>query len=192
MSAVRTMSGLPQGVGHEGQSSFDWRRLAPAAIAAVLGLVYVLVSPPSLDLAAHISRLAVHQGPVRDLEQLLVLRPPRRRLQPPVPRGRGGSDAPARGGDRRDGHGGAVRVAGTPALRPRGVARRGPVRRRNGDGPVHREACVCVRRTAGDGRSRRIRSGAPGTRMRVRSPDGALQPGRRRVRRPRRSGVRAG
>jgi hypothetical protein len=50
------MSGVPRGVGHEGQSSFDWRRLAPAVIAAVLGLVYVLVSPPSLDLAAHMFR----------------------------------------------------------------------------------------------------------------------------------------
>ncbi len=34
----------------------DPRRLVPTAVAAVLALVYVIVSPPSLDLAAHLLR----------------------------------------------------------------------------------------------------------------------------------------
>ncbi len=34
----------------------DWRRLVPVAVAAALSAVYVIVSPPSLDLAAHLFR----------------------------------------------------------------------------------------------------------------------------------------
>jgi hypothetical protein len=34
----------------------DWQRIAPTALAAVLAAVYVIVSPPSLDLAAHMLR----------------------------------------------------------------------------------------------------------------------------------------
>jgi hypothetical protein len=34
----------------------DPRRLLPTALAAAIGLVYVIVSPPSLDLAAHLAR----------------------------------------------------------------------------------------------------------------------------------------
>jgi hypothetical protein len=34
----------------------DWRRLAPTVLAGVLAAVYVIVSPPSLDLAAHLFR----------------------------------------------------------------------------------------------------------------------------------------
>ncbi|MBV8432460.1 MAG: hypothetical protein JO244_14945 [Solirubrobacterales bacterium] len=33
-----------------------WRRIAPTALAALLAAVYVIVSPPSLDLAAHMLR----------------------------------------------------------------------------------------------------------------------------------------
>ncbi|HTX33048.1 MAG TPA: hypothetical protein VMD09_16820 [Solirubrobacteraceae bacterium] len=33
-----------------------WKRIAPTALAAVLAAVYVIVSPPSLDLAAHMFR----------------------------------------------------------------------------------------------------------------------------------------
>ena len=33
-----------------------WQRLAPTAVAAVLAAIYVIVSPPSLDLAAHMLR----------------------------------------------------------------------------------------------------------------------------------------
>lgn len=32
------------------------RRVAPTAVAAVLALAYVIISPPSLDLAAHLLR----------------------------------------------------------------------------------------------------------------------------------------
>jgi hypothetical protein len=35
---------------------WDWRRLAPTALAAVLAAIYVIVSPPSGDLAAHMLR----------------------------------------------------------------------------------------------------------------------------------------
>jgi hypothetical protein len=35
---------------------YDWQRIAPTALAAVLAAVYVIVSPPSLDLAAHMLR----------------------------------------------------------------------------------------------------------------------------------------
>ncbi len=34
----------------------DWRRIAPTATAAVLAIIYVIVSPPSFDLAAHLLR----------------------------------------------------------------------------------------------------------------------------------------
>ena len=34
----------------------DWRRIAPTAIAGALAIVYVIVSPPSFDLAAHLLR----------------------------------------------------------------------------------------------------------------------------------------
>ena len=34
----------------------QWRRLAPTLVAAAAGLAYVLISPPSLDLAAHLLR----------------------------------------------------------------------------------------------------------------------------------------
>ncbi len=34
----------------------DWRRIAPTAIAALLAVIYVIVSPPSFDLAAHLLR----------------------------------------------------------------------------------------------------------------------------------------
>jgi hypothetical protein len=34
----------------------DWRRIAPTAVAGVLATVYVIVSPPSFDLAAHLLR----------------------------------------------------------------------------------------------------------------------------------------
>jgi hypothetical protein len=37
-------------------SSVDPRRIAPAVVAGVLATIYVLVSPPSLDLAAHLLR----------------------------------------------------------------------------------------------------------------------------------------
>ena len=37
-------------------SELDWRRIAPTAIAAVLAIIYVIVSPPSFDLAAHLLR----------------------------------------------------------------------------------------------------------------------------------------
>jgi hypothetical protein len=35
----------------------SWQRLAPAGLAAVLAAIYVIVSPPSLDLAAHLLRV---------------------------------------------------------------------------------------------------------------------------------------
>jgi hypothetical protein len=35
---------------------FDWKRIAPTALAAVLAAAYVIISPPSLDLAAHMLR----------------------------------------------------------------------------------------------------------------------------------------
>jgi hypothetical protein len=36
--------------------TLSWQRIAPVAVAAVLAVVYVVVSPPSLDLAAHMLR----------------------------------------------------------------------------------------------------------------------------------------
>jgi hypothetical protein len=50
MTAARTMS---RWSGQVRLRDRDWRRAAPTLIAAVLALVYVIVSPPSLDLAAH-------------------------------------------------------------------------------------------------------------------------------------------
>jgi hypothetical protein len=38
------------------RSTIDWRRFAPVTIAAAIALAYVLVSPPSGDLAAHMFR----------------------------------------------------------------------------------------------------------------------------------------
>lgn len=56
---VRTMAIHFGGAEANRQSSrlaLDWRRAAPVLVAAVIGLVYVLVSPPSGDLAAHMFR----------------------------------------------------------------------------------------------------------------------------------------
>ena len=39
-----------------GPGSYAWRRVAPTALAAILAAAYVIVSPPSLDLAAHLLR----------------------------------------------------------------------------------------------------------------------------------------
>jgi hypothetical protein len=56
MSPKRTMS-LPYRTSvRKRQSSLSWRRIAPTLVAATIGLVYVLVSPPSGDLAAHMFR----------------------------------------------------------------------------------------------------------------------------------------
>jgi hypothetical protein len=38
------------------RASLDWRRLAPTLVAGGLALVYLIASPPSLDLAAHLLR----------------------------------------------------------------------------------------------------------------------------------------
>ncbi len=57
MSALRTMSRGFEGSEAEGhRSRLEPRRLAPVLIASALALVYVLLSPPSLDLAAHMFR----------------------------------------------------------------------------------------------------------------------------------------
>ena len=37
-------------------ADLDWRRIAPTAVAGVLAIIYVIVSPPSFDLAAHLFR----------------------------------------------------------------------------------------------------------------------------------------
>src|SRR5581483_4084472 len=47
---------LPRRVHRSGLMAVDWRRLAPVLLAGSLGAVYVIVSPPSLDLAAHLLR----------------------------------------------------------------------------------------------------------------------------------------
>ena len=39
-----------------GRQPIDWRLVAPTAVAGVLAIVYVIVSPPSFDLAAHLLR----------------------------------------------------------------------------------------------------------------------------------------
>jgi hypothetical protein len=56
MSALRTLPPRFARAEVEGQCSYYWRRAAPTLIAGTLALVYVLVSPPSLDLAAHMFR----------------------------------------------------------------------------------------------------------------------------------------
>ena len=56
MNSTRTMSfGFPMSEA-ERRRSLEWRRAGPLLIAAAIGLVYVLVSPPSGDLAAHMFR----------------------------------------------------------------------------------------------------------------------------------------
>ncbi|MEA2144866.1 MAG: hypothetical protein QOG59_453 [Solirubrobacteraceae bacterium] len=42
--------------GRDGEPAPAWQRVAPILAAAVLALAYVIVSPPSLDLAAHLFR----------------------------------------------------------------------------------------------------------------------------------------
>src|SRR6516165_3894618 len=56
MSAARTMAFASRTSERKRQFSFDWRRAAPTVIAAAFGLAYVLISPPSGDLATHMFR----------------------------------------------------------------------------------------------------------------------------------------
>ena len=136
------------------------------------------------------AREAVLGRGIRDLEQLVVRRPPRRSVQRAVPAARRGAHAAGRCGDRRRRNRGAVRAARPPALRRGRVARVAVVRGRRRDQPVHRAADVRVRAAAGGRRRARAAAPPPVARGAARAADRAVQPGGGAVRRDGRRGAR--
>ena len=162
------------------------RRIAPTAVAARLaaGLRDRLPAEPRPGRASAAGQ-AVRRRGLRALEQLVVLRPSRARLQRPVPARGLAADAAGGRSDRRGRHGGGVRVAGLAALsasRPGsarcGSGRRPPSISTRAGWPSRSDCC---RRSPPRWALQRRR---PCPRRRAGRADGAGQPGGRVVRRP--------
>ena len=173
-------------------SELDWRRMrADRAIAAVLAIIYVIVSPPSFDLAAHLLRAKLFRAEGFGLWNnwwyaghhtlgYSVLFPPiSALLSPQLVAG--------------------LAATGTAALFELLVRRhfgpdawlgRGLVRRGHGDESVHRSPRVRVRAAAGGGDDARAAAPASLGGHAARRHDRPRQSGRRPVRGARRGRLR--
>ena len=181
------------GAGRPDEPAPAWQRLAPILAAAVLAVAYVIVSPPSLDLAAHLFRAklfsiegfglwdnywyAGHHTPGYS-----VLFPPLAALLTPQVVGALSAVATAA----------RVRAAGPPALRPPGLAGHAVVRGRDRGRPLHRPAHLRLRAAARGGHRARPAAPARPHRRRARRAHRPGQPGGGAVRRPGGGGLRGG